>query len=310
MTAGWVASTTRGRALLGRLVGADGARRLAVSTSWPEARSQFATTLYGKDVAPDADRATARTAAATATSWQLRVLAGWCPPGASGLVRVFGAPFEMTNIMQHVDHVDDDDAHRVVGSIPLGSLAVAWPRVALTTTLDQVRTVLSHSPWGDPGGVDAQTMRCGLGVSWCRRLVRQVPESEDWSHGALAVLIARERFGFGRGIADVTGRQLDQELGRSWRSASAISDLVDRLPKPATWALVDVEEPEDLWLAELALVRRASADAHVLAKRSRFDQTTVAAIMALLLVDLWHVSAAIAVAGRQRTPMEVFDVVA
>ena len=309
MTAGWVASTTRGRALLGRLVGADGARRLAVSTSWPEARSQFATTLYGTDMAPDADRVTARTAAATATSWQLRVLAGWCPPGSTGLVRVFGAPFELTNIMQHVDHIDDHDTHRE-GSIPLGSLAVAWPHVASTTTPDQVRTVLSHSPWGDPGGADAQTMRCGLRVSWCRRLVRQVPESKDWSHGALAVLIARERFGFGREIAGVTGRQLDQELGRSWRSASAISDLVDRLPKPATWALVDVEKPEDLWLAELALVRRASAEAHLLVKRSRFDRTTVAAVMALLLVDLWHVSAAIAVAGRQPMPMEVFDVVA
>jgi hypothetical protein len=261
------------------------------------------------DMTPDADRMSARTSAATATSWQLRVLAGWCPPGASGLVRVFGAPFELTNIMRHLDHLGDDAGHRP-GDVPLGSLAVAWPRVAEATTPDQARTALSHSPWGDPGGTDATTIGFGLRVSWCRRLSRQVPEAAGWSHGALAVLIARERFSFDREIAEVTGRELDRVLGSAWRSGNTIGELVDRVPKSATWPFADVEQPDELWRAELAVIRRASADADEVAKRARLDQTTVAATMALLLIDFWYASAAIAVAGCHPTPTEVFDVVA
>ena len=307
MTAGWVAPVTRGRALVRRLVGPDAARELATSESWPEARRQLTTTFYGADVGREADRATARAEAAHAGCWQLRVLAGWCPPGAAALVRVFGAPFEITNIEHHIARIEDRDESR---PIPLGSLGVAWPHVATTATRDQVRAVLTHSPWGDPGGTDPSVIGVGLRVAWARRLTRQVPQATEWAHGSLAVLVARERFGFDREIAELTSREVDRAFGHAWRAATTINDFVDRVPKSAGWPLAAVDVPADLWKAELSLVRRAAVDANRLAKRPRYDQVSAAGIMASLLVDLWQVTAAIAVAGCQPTPMEMFDVVA
>jgi hypothetical protein len=170
--------------------------------------------------------------------------------------------------------------------------------------------VLTHSPWGDPGGTDPHTIAVGLRVAWARRLARQVPQATEWAHGSVAVLVARERFGFDREIAEVTSREVDRALGRSWHHATTIRDFAERVPKSAAWPLERLDAPADLWKSELSLVRRAAVEADRAAKRARWDQVSVAATMALLLIDLWLVSAAIAVAGREPTPMEIFDVVA
>ena len=68
MSTGWVAATNRGRALRGRTLGAEQAAKLAHAQDWPEARERLRTTMYGADLAPTADRETARLAAASATS--------------------------------------------------------------------------------------------------------------------------------------------------------------------------------------------------------------------------------------------------
>ncbi len=107
MTAGWVAASTRGRTLLTRTIGTDVARSIATADSWPTARDHLHNTVYGTELTATADRRTARRCAATATAWQLRVLAGWLPPASSGLVRAFAAPMEIANIEAHVAQLAD-----------------------------------------------------------------------------------------------------------------------------------------------------------------------------------------------------------
>jgi hypothetical protein len=60
----------------------------------------------------------------------------------------------------------------------------------------------------------------------------------------------------------------------------------------------------------VAVVSRVSDDANKIAESGRNGRNTVAAVMALLLVDLWRVAAAIEAAGRELAPVEVFDDVA
>ena len=172
MSAGWVAATTRGGALVQRLVGPDGARDLATTRSWPDARRLVAATFYGADLPIDADRSAARRHAVEATSWQLRVLAGWMPPGQSVLARLFAGPMEIANIERRLALLEGRDPDPPIG---LGSLAVAWPRVASANSPEQVRGALATSVWGDPGGIDRTTIALSLRLGWVRRLASQYP---------------------------------------------------------------------------------------------------------------------------------------
>jgi hypothetical protein len=306
MTVGWVAATTRGRSLVGRLVGPEAARALAVD-SWPDARRALATTMYGNDLPPDADRRLAGRAAAEAAAWQLRVLAGWLPPGQGVLARLFAAPMEIANIESHLAELDGGGPHR---TIRLGSLAVAWPRIVRCSSPEQVRSVLAASVWGDPGGTDRATMALGLRVALARRLARQTEETATWANGGAAVLVARERFAFDREIADLTATMLDGLLGRKWRTASTIPALAQRLPKSAAWSLADIGEPTDIWRAEQAVARRVAADAGRMVSGPGYRKAVLVGVMALLLTDLRQVLAAVEVAGRGPLPAEVLDAVA
>lgn len=307
MSAGWVAATTRGRALARRLVGPDGASELATSGSWPDARRALAATFYGTDLRADADRPAAGRHAVEATIWQLRVLAGWLPPGQNVLARLFAGPMEIANIERHLALLE---GRHLNPPIRLGSLAVAWPRVASARSSEQVRGALATSVWGDPAGTDRTTIALNLRLAWARRLASRVPEAAAWSRGGAAVLIAREQFGFGRSIGKPTGRVVDGLLGRHWRDASSVSSLADRLPKSASWPLDDVDDASGLWRAEIAVGKRVSDDARRHASSGGYDKTAVTGVMALLLVDLWRVLGAIEVAGRTPVPEEFFDALA
>lgn len=307
MTAGWVAACTRGRALLGRTVGIDGARSIAAAPTWSDARSMLGATAYGKDLPDDADRAVARRSATAATVWQFRVLAGWLPPVSTGLARLAIAPIEIANIEGHLA--------RLLGSstgsaVPLGSLAVAWPRVAASQSDAEVRAILARSAWGDPGGSDPVSVAVGLRVAWARRTLHAVRIARPWAFGALALIVARELLVFERQIPAVVAHEVDRVLTHRWRSATSLPDLVDRLPDGARWVLADVDDPAELWRAELALIRRVVVDATPVATTGHHTADTVAAISALIVVDLWRITAAIEAVGAGESTLEVFDAVA
>jgi len=307
VTAGWAASVTRGRSLLDRTVGLDGARFIAAAPSWAEARSALAATPYGRDLAADAGRAEARRVAAASTVWHFRVLAGWLPPGGAGLARLAVAPVEISNIEGHLARLSGSDGEQAV---PLGSLAVAWPRVSAAANEADVRSVLSRSAWGDPGGTDAVSIAAGLRIAWARRVRGAAELARPWAMGGLALVVARERWAFDRDINDAAAHELDRLLSRHWRAATSVPDLADRLPRSASWVLADVDTPDELWRCELALLRRVVADSSPVAAAGRYSAATVVAIAALLLVDLTRVTAAIEVAASEPSRIEVFDAVA
>ena len=308
MSAGWVAAAVRARSLLDRTLGVDDTRALARADSWGDARQALAQTSYGRELDADADRAAARRAAAAATMWQIRVLAGWLPPGATRLARLAAGPMEIANIERQLARFDGSQPP--IDPIPLGSLGVAWPRISAASTAPQIAEMLSRTAWGDPGGDDATTISLGLRVGWVRRAARAATVIRPWAHGIAAVLIARETFAFDRDIAATTARDLDRLIGTRWRSAADLAELAERLPESARWPLAGLRSPVDVWRAELAIVDRVAADAHTLATSGRYGRDSAIAVMALLLVDLWLVTAAIEAAGRGRRAWEVFDAVA
>ena len=73
MSAGWTAAGVRGRALLRRRLGADGAHEIAGATSWPAALAVLERTPYGRDVRSDMDLGAAQHAVSATTLWHLRV---------------------------------------------------------------------------------------------------------------------------------------------------------------------------------------------------------------------------------------------
>jgi hypothetical protein len=307
MTVGWVAVTARGRSLLGGLVGDKGAHRLGSSRSWSDARTQLSTTFYGAELPSTADRATARQAAHQAVMWQLRVLASWLPPANGRLAHLAAAPFEISNFEHHLSRLAGTPAP---DPIQLGPLGAAWPRLSTTNSAEQLRLGLARSAWRDPGGTTRAAFTLGLRVAWGRRVAASIPSARAWAHGGVASLIARELFVFGRDINDVTGRDLDRLFGGAWREAASLPDLSERLPVSANWSLEGISTVAEVWRSEVAVLRRVSHDARPIAHGGPPAAETVAAIIALLLVDLWRVTASIEAAGRGPNATEVLDAVA
>ena len=312
MTAGWVASTIRGRALLHSTVGTATARTIATAPTWDEARRELERTINGRTLPADADRTAARAAASTSTVWQLRVLAGWAPPTETALVRVAAGPIEIGNIEQHLARLDG--ATGLDEPVALGSLAVAWPRVASVRSAEAVRSVLRRSVWGDPGGDDPTAISLGLRVAWLRRVLRADPATHRWVSGALAVVVARERFTFGREISTITTRDIERMLPRRMSTAGSLPVFVDLLPPRAVWPFERrdgrIDDPAELWRAEAAVLRRVDDDARRQVAAGRATRAGLTAILALLLIDLWRVGAAIELAGHGAAGEEVFDALA
>lgn len=311
MTAGWMAAVVRGEALLGRTVGPAGARAIAGADDWPSARRALASTAYGRELPPDADRRTARVTAERATAWQIRVLAGWLPPGGAAVARLAIAPFEIGNLDRRlVSFVDGTARFDPSDAVDLGPLGAAWPAAARAATSAEVRALLRRSSWGDPGGDGRAEIAVGLRVSWARRAMRVDPVVRPWALGALAVLVARERFVFDRPITEVTARSVDRAFGPRWRDAGDVDGLRARIPEGARWPLPAGNAPSDLWRSELALLARIGREAGDIATTRRPVPATVVAVLALLLVDTWRVTAAIEAAGRGPAGREVLDAVA
>lgn len=308
MTAGWVAATIRGRALLRSSMGTPTARRIASATSWEAARRDLGATVFGRGLGGAEDRAAARASAGASTVWQLRVLAGWAPPTDTALVRVAAGPIEIGNIEQHLARCAG--GVEVAPPVPLGSLGIAWPRAGHADSAAAVRQVLRRSAWGDPGGDGPEAVALGLRLAWLRRVLRADPATRPWVLGAMAVVVARERFTFERDISPITAREIVRFLPPGTPTSGSLPQLLGRLPAVARWPFDGVGTADELWQAEAAVLRRVAADAHRRVSSARAGRATFTAILASLLIDLWRARAAIELAGHGDLGGEVFDAVA
>jgi hypothetical protein len=306
MGAGWVAAALRGRAMARHGLGASGARASAAG-SWDELLRGLSRSTYGSGLDPSSDRVEARHHCSAIAVWNLRVLAGWVPPGALEVLRALVGEFEVENIELHLHHLASGSAPR---PLELGGLATAWPRVQECSTPDEVRAALRLSSWGDPGGADPVAVAVGLRIARARRVCRHVPGAASWARGAVALVVARERFVFDRELPAVTAQEVDRLIGRRWRTASTLAEFADAVGPEARWVFVAVQQPSDLWQAERAWWTRVEADATEMVDTPRPGSRAVVGAVATMLVDLHRVHAAVETAGRGPAAIEVFDAVA
>jgi hypothetical protein len=291
VSVGWVAGTARARLLLGHRVGREGARRLAALPP-QEALAALAGTRYGgrEDAG---DLRGAQRAVAEALLLELRILGGWLPPSAAGLVRALGAWFELVNVEDRLAYLLGGDPGR---PFDLGSLATAWPSLADAQSPADLRAALASSMWGDPGSEEPHDVHLALRLSWSRRLLAEVPEARPWVAGALGILLARDRL-----LVEAEprpGMTAGLGLGSGWMRAVSVPALAAALPADAAWTLEGIGEPGDLWRAEACWWRRVEEDAETMVLARREGRRVVVGAVALLAADARLVIAALEAAGR------------
>lgn len=307
MTASWVAAGVRARALGRRRLGRPAIRALAASGSLDEAVTTLADTAYGHDVRPGQDLAAAQHAVAACLLWNVRVLAGWLPREGVDALRVLARWFEIANVDELLRGLHGAPA---APAFRLGTLGTSWAALGEAASAADLRVRLGRSPWGDPGTDGRWDIQMAMRLGWADTVAAAVPLAGTWAAGGAALLLARETVTGGREPTAPARAAAARLLGAPAVAAGTLAELRGAVEGPATWALAEVERPEDLWWAETRWWRRVETDALGLARSARFTLEPVLGAVALLAVDAWRVRAALELAGRGGGPPEVLDAVA
>lgn len=290
MSGGWVAGNVRGRLLLQRRLGREGARRLVTSGGLDSALSLLDASMYRPDAREARDLEAAQRAVAASTLLWIRVLSGWLPRQALETMRALAAWFELRDIEARLAYLRGGPLTR---PFTTGMLATAWRQVGAAQSPAELREALASSPWGDPGGEEPRDLHLALRLSWARRVLASVPEAAPWAAGAVALVVARElSTGLDRLEPDAV-----PGLGARWRETGGIPGLRSSLPADAAWALEGVETPADLWRAETAWWAAVEADANALVRGSLRGRGVAVGVVALLALDATRVAAALAAAA-------------
>ena len=307
MSGGWVAGDARARSLLSRRVGAAAARELAGSANLAEAVTRLAAGPYGREVRPGQTLEQAQFALRATLLWHVRVLVGWQPREGARLIRLLAGWFEIANIAEHAHALA---GHPGADTFRMGTLALAWPRLAATRSLGELRAELSASPWGDPGSESPHGIAVGTQLSWATRLCATTPAVAAWAGGAVALLVARERFVTGRRLAEPVLARIAPLLGAAALDASSLPDMITNLPADAAWALSGCDGAGGLWDSEFRWWTRVEQDAFQMLRRPGFTADPVLGAVGLLAADCRRTGAALELAARGGGPLEAFDAVA
>lgn len=308
MSAGWVAGSVRARLLASeRRLGAEGIRRVAACPTLADALAALASSPYHGVLALELDLGEAQRAIVSKPLLDLRLLAGWLPGDALGLLRALGSWYELANIDDRVAYLNGAAPRR---PFELGSIAVAWPRAAGAGSLEELRHALAASSWGDPGGETPAELALGLRLAWARRVAAEVPEARSWAAGAAALLLAREVFVAGLPVEILLPPV--RLLGSGWETAGTFSRFVDSLPPEAAWALADAEGPDDLWRCESRWWAAVETEADVLLHSAAVGRPVVVGAVALLAADAHRIAEALELVVRRGLPgvadvLEVID---
>ncbi len=303
MSAGLVAASVRARLLLERRAGAEKALAVSRTSSLRAALVALAGTVYAP-TALDATLEEAQRAIAACTALQLRVLAAWLPPGGAVGLRSLAAWFELANIEDRLAYFAGGDLRP---PFELGVLSSVWEAAGSAQSAEELRRLLASSSWGDPGSDDPQEIQLALRLAWAHRVAAQVREAQVWAAGAVAILLAEEML-VGEFRTDSALRRR-AELGSAWPGATTIAELRAQLPGRAAWALEGIEEPAELWRAELRWWRRVGTEAWAMVHGPLGSGDVVVGTIALLALDAVRMATALAVAtqGGSEASREVLD---
>ncbi len=308
MNANWVAASIRARSLVQRRLGASRCRELATAADLPKALELLAGSGYAQRLVGVTSLTAAQRATRETLLWQLRVLAGWLPPGGTGLVRAIAAIYERDNIVALARRLEGGP--ELSEAYQLGGLATAWPRLQRQLSLPALTEALRQSAWGNPGPIDAVALRDVLTLAWLRRLSAVAPAASGWARSASALVAARML------LVDQTAptsRVLDLVrpwLGREWASARDLDRFRASLPRSARSVLAGIDDPADLWRAESRMRAEVEADGFRLTHASLPGPDVVLGVIAVLAVDGWRLRAALAAAEAGTGFSEVLDAVA
>jgi hypothetical protein len=302
----WVAASVRSRLIASHGVGRDRALEIARRPSLGDGIAGLASTAYGTAMRADADLGDTQHAVAATALWQLRVLAGWLPPGAALRARILVAWFEIANIDERLAELAGMPSRP---PFDLGSLGSASRRLGAAVSTDELRTALGASEWGDPGGDAPVEIARAVRLRWARRALDALPATAPWALGAVALLLARDIAAGGRPQGALSRLP---ELGHGVGDARDIPELVRLLSPRAAWALAGVDDADGLWVAEARWWRRVEDDARALLVRGSDGMSALTGAAALVAVDARLVSAALAASARggSASALEVLDAVA
>jgi ATP synthase (C/AC39) subunit len=303
MSAGWVAGSVRAKALARRRLGAEETRRLASCGSLSDALRLLAATAYGTNLRPEQSLAAAQREIAASVLWDLRVLAGWLPSEGLRLLRVLGAWFEVANVDELLQSIAGRPAE---AEFRLGALATAWPRLRQAASNGELRAALAISAWQDPGGESSYAVRMGIRARWAARAAALGDPARTWAAGAVALLVAGERFTAGRAVDPAVMGSTLSLLGPAAQAAT-LEEMAVGLPSRAGWVLAGVSAPADLWRAEQAWLTRVERDGLRLLRTSGLDSDAVIGAVAVMTCDAWRVRAALESAARGGEPLEAYD---
>jgi hypothetical protein len=315
MTPGWVAGCVRARVLAGRRIGADESRHVAACSSLAAALAMLDGTAYR--IAPDrvsrSSRdprralAAAQRVIAEALLWDLRVLAGWLPPGGSAMMRVLAGWFEIANVSERLRELEDSEPGEY---FDLGALATAWPQLQRSRDMADLRRTLAGSAWRDPGAESRAAIEVGLRARWAERVAALGEPARTWAAAAIALLVAGERFRANRPESPVLRSVASALLGRKAAATSTVDELAGQLPRDLSWVFDAGTSAAGLWRNEAGWWSRVERDALGLVARLGFDHKPVLGAATVLAADARRVWSALEIAARGGGPGEVFDVVA
>ncbi len=308
MSANWVAASIRARSLSQRRLGAGRCRQLATVANLPAALALLADSGYSQRLVGVTSLAAAQRATCETLLWQLRVLAGWLPPGGTGLARAIAGIYERDNIVALAGRLAGGP--ELSEAYQLGGLATAWPRLQHQQSLPALTEALTKSAWGVSGPIDAIALRDVLTLAWLRRLSAAAPAASGWACSATALVAARML------LVDQTpptSRVLDLVrpwLGRQWASTRDLDRFRASLPRSARTVLDGIDDPADLWRAEARMRADVEADGFRLTHASIPGPDVVLGAIAVLAIDGWRLRAALAAAEAGTGSSEVLDAVA
>jgi hypothetical protein len=305
--AAWVAGSVRARAMARRRLGGGATRALAASPTLAEAVETLSHSPYGRSVRSGDSLDEAQRGVAEALLWNVRVLAGWLPARGAQALRVLAGWFEIANVDEHMRALTGNPAWP---PYRLGALATAWPRLARTGSLGELRVQLARSAWGDTGGETAREVQLCMRLAWAERLTSQASAVRPVVLGGVALVVAREVYARGMPLPGRAGELSARLLGPEWAGATSIDELATRVSSPSRWALRGVDSPADLWRAEARWWARLARDGEAMLADAGFGLEPAIGAVALLAADAWQVRAALAAAARGGRAREVFDAVA
>jgi hypothetical protein len=295
----WIAGSVRARLLVAeRCLGAQGARELVASPSLRDALVKLGRSPYRREVSLELGLAEAQRAIASKTLFDVRLLAGWLPGDALGLLRALAAWYELANLEDRIAYLDGAPLRE---PFELGSLTAAWPRAAGAQSLQELRRALAGSSWGDPGGETPAQLGLGMRLAWARRVAAEAPEVRSWAAGAAALLLARALYVVGLPV-EVLPLPPFMLLGSAWQSAATFARFVEALPPEAAWALAGFDRPEELWRAEASWWEQCEANARTLLQAGVADRRVVIGAVMLLAADARRVATVLEAVARRGLP--------